>query len=176
MPTCRGWKAASRRPRTSPWPSGKGCSSSSPTGCCGPSGCRRPTRTGPRWVITSDPAAWPGGWQGAGREGAGREGAGREGAGREGAGREGAGREGGVELRRRYTAADLAVLTRDEAQRFAGEGGGDPQTDLSLAWELLYRLQTEPYDRHAAADPPPPPVPLLTPHHTYRRNYALAAP
>src|SRR5258708_4841409 len=142
MPTCRGWKAASRRPRTSPWPSGKGCSSSSPTGCCGPSGCRRPTRTGPRWVITSDPAAWPGGWQGAGWQGAGREGAGRE----------GAGREGGVELRRRYTAADLAVLTRDEAQRFAGEGGGDPQTDLSLAWELLYRLEPELYDRLAAAE------------------------
>src|SRR5258708_11648890 len=164
MPTCRGWKAASRRPRTSPWPSGKGCSSSSPTGCCGPSGCRRPTRTGPRWVITSDPAAWLGGWQGAGREGAGREGAGREGAGREGAGREGAGREGagregGVELRRRYTAADLAVLTRDEAQRFAGEGGGDPQTDLSLAWELLYRLERALYSPLAAAARLPPPAP-----------------
>ncbi len=88
-------------------------------------------------MITSDPAAWPGARQGAGRQGAGRK---------------GAGQEGGVELRRRYTAADLAVLTRDEAQRFAGEGGGDPQTDLSLAWELLYRLEPELYDRLAAAE------------------------
>jgi SAM-dependent methyltransferase len=56
------------------------------------------------------------------------------------------------ELRRRYTARDLAVLTRDEASRFVPEGGGDPQADAALAWELLYRLEPELYDRLATAE------------------------
>jgi SAM-dependent methyltransferase len=56
------------------------------------------------------------------------------------------------ELRRRYTAADLSVFTRDEASRFAPDGHGDPQTDVVLAWELLYRLEPELYDRLAAAE------------------------
>jgi SAM-dependent methyltransferase len=56
------------------------------------------------------------------------------------------------ELRRRYTARDLAVLTRDEASRFVPEGGGDPQADATLAWELLYRLEPELYDRLATAE------------------------
>ena len=58
----------------------------------------------------------------------------------------------GRELRSRYTAADLRVLTRDEARRFAPEEGGDPQTDLTLAWELLYRLEPELYERMASAE------------------------
>jgi SAM-dependent methyltransferase len=56
------------------------------------------------------------------------------------------------DLRRRYTARDLAVLTRDEASRFLPEGGGDPQADPTLAWELLYRLEPELYDRLATAE------------------------
>jgi SAM-dependent methyltransferase len=52
----------------------------------------------------------------------------------------------------RYTAADLAVFTRDEASRFDPRGDGDPQTDLVLAWELLYRLEPELYDRLARAE------------------------
>jgi SAM-dependent methyltransferase len=55
-------------------------------------------------------------------------------------------------LRRRYTADDLAVLTRDEARRFMPQGDGDPQTDVTLAWELLYRLEPELYDRLATAE------------------------
>jgi SAM-dependent methyltransferase len=55
-------------------------------------------------------------------------------------------------LRSRYTARDLAVLTPDEASRFVPEGGGDPQADASLAWELLYRLEPELYDRLATAE------------------------
>ena len=58
----------------------------------------------------------------------------------------------GRELRRRYTAADLGVLTRDEASRFVPDGGGDPQTDVTLAWELLYRLEPELYDRLVSAE------------------------
>jgi SAM-dependent methyltransferase len=52
----------------------------------------------------------------------------------------------------RYTAADLAVFTRDEASRFIPQGDGDPRTDLVLAWELLYRLEPELYDRLARAE------------------------
>jgi SAM-dependent methyltransferase len=58
----------------------------------------------------------------------------------------------GRELRARYTAADLGVLTDDEASRFIPQGDGDPQTDLTLAWELLYRLEPELYDRLVSAE------------------------
>ena len=58
----------------------------------------------------------------------------------------------GRDLRRRYTPADLAVLTRDEASRFLPEGGGDPRADIPLAWELLYRLEPGLYDRLVTAE------------------------
>jgi len=56
------------------------------------------------------------------------------------------------ELRKRYTAADLAVFTRAEARRFVPRGDGDPQHDVVLAWELLYRLEPGLYDRLASAE------------------------
>jgi len=55
------------------------------------------------------------------------------------------------ELRRRYTSADLGVFTPEEARRFV-QGDGDPQNDVVLAWELLYRLEPELYDRLASAE------------------------
>jgi SAM-dependent methyltransferase len=58
----------------------------------------------------------------------------------------------GRNLRSRYTAADLRILTRDEARRFTPGGTGDPQADLTLAWELLYRLEPDLYDRLATAE------------------------
>jgi SAM-dependent methyltransferase len=58
----------------------------------------------------------------------------------------------GRELRSRYTAADLRVLTRAEARRFTPGERGDPQTDVTLAWELLYRLEPELYERLARAE------------------------
>ncbi len=58
----------------------------------------------------------------------------------------------GAELRRRYTAADLGVFSSDEASRFVRPGSGDPQQDVALAWELLYRLEPELYDRLATAE------------------------
>jgi SAM-dependent methyltransferase len=58
----------------------------------------------------------------------------------------------GPELRRRYTAADVGVLTDDEARRFVRAPPGDPQTDIALAWELLYRLEPELYDRLVGAE------------------------
>ena len=58
----------------------------------------------------------------------------------------------GRELRKRYTAADVSVFTPDEARRFVPRGGGDPHNDVVLAWELLYRLEPELYDRLATAE------------------------
>jgi SAM-dependent methyltransferase len=55
-------------------------------------------------------------------------------------------------VRKRYTAADLSVLTADESRRFVPEGGSDPQMDPALAWELLYRLEPELYDRLVSAE------------------------
>jgi SAM-dependent methyltransferase len=46
----------------------------------------------------------------------------------------------------------LGVFTRDEARRFVPRGDGDPQHDMVLAWELLYRLEPELYDRLASAE------------------------
>lgn len=58
----------------------------------------------------------------------------------------------GRELRWRYTAADLGVLTSEEARRFVPAGAGDPQTDLTLAWELLYRLEPGLYERLSSGE------------------------
>jgi SAM-dependent methyltransferase len=58
----------------------------------------------------------------------------------------------GWELQRRYTAADLGVFTGDEASRFIPRGAADPQDDPALAWELLYRLEPELYDRLVSAE------------------------
>jgi SAM-dependent methyltransferase len=55
-------------------------------------------------------------------------------------------------LRSRYTAADLGEFTPGEASRFVPPGGGDPHDDMVLAWELLYRLEPELYDRLARAE------------------------
>jgi SAM-dependent methyltransferase len=54
-------------------------------------------------------------------------------------------------LTRRYTAADLDVLTEEEARRFV-RGAGDPQSDVPLAWELLYRHEPLLYDRLVGAE------------------------
>ena len=56
------------------------------------------------------------------------------------------------ELGRRYTAADLGVLTEEEARRFLPGGTGDPSSDITLAWELVYRLEPELYDRLVGAE------------------------
>lgn len=58
----------------------------------------------------------------------------------------------GRELRSRYTAEDLCVFTPEEASRFIPRGDGDPQSDVALAWELLYRLEPELYDRLSSAE------------------------
>ena len=74
----------------------------------------------------------------------------------------------GCELRSRYTAADLAVFTPEEASRFVPRGAGDPRTDMVLAWELLYRLEPELYDRLASAEHLHPGVVAWLPQHVDR--------
>jgi SAM-dependent methyltransferase len=71
-------------------------------------------------------------------------------------------------LRRRYTPADLRVLTRDEVRLFAPDEGGDPRADVTLAWELLYRLEPELYDRLARAERLHPGVLGWLPRHADR--------
>ena len=58
----------------------------------------------------------------------------------------------GRALQLRYTAADVGVLTPEEARRFVPHGDGDPRTDLPLAWELLYRIEPQLYDQLASAE------------------------
>jgi SAM-dependent methyltransferase len=55
-------------------------------------------------------------------------------------------------LRTRYATGDVGVLTQDEARRFVASGTGDPRTDITLAWELLYRLEPQLYDRLVSAE------------------------
>jgi SAM-dependent methyltransferase len=57
----------------------------------------------------------------------------------------------GLELARRYTVADLAALSEAEAARFVRRGD-DPQTNIELAWELLYRREPLLYDRLVSAE------------------------
>jgi SAM-dependent methyltransferase len=58
----------------------------------------------------------------------------------------------GLELRRRYTKADVGVFTEAETRRFVGVPPRDPRTDITVAWELLYRLEPELYDRLVSAE------------------------
>jgi SAM-dependent methyltransferase len=58
----------------------------------------------------------------------------------------------GLDIRSRYTPSDLDVLTDDEARRFAPGENADPRSDETLAWELLYRLEPELYERLVAAE------------------------
>jgi SAM-dependent methyltransferase len=51
----------------------------------------------------------------------------------------------------RYTTADLQVLSADEARRFV-KHDADPQADVALAWEVLYRLEPELYERLVDAE------------------------
>jgi SAM-dependent methyltransferase len=72
------------------------------------------------------------------------------------------------ELQSRYTTADLGALTCDELSRFAPGGDADPRADITLAWELLYRLEPELYDRLVSAERLHPGVLDWLPRHTGR--------
>ena len=56
---------------------------------------------------------------------------------------------GGSSLSGRYTDADLAVFDEEERRRFLAPGA---LSESGLAWELLYRLEPELYDRLIGAE------------------------
>src|SRR5215471_338953 len=124
----RGSRGASRPRKTWPRHSGSGCGRSFPTGCCGRSVSGRRIRTGLKSVTRPEVPASAGEERSTAPAGAAKK------------------------LRKRYTAADLTVFTREEARRFVPQGDGNPQKDIVLAWELLYRLEPELYDRLASAE------------------------
>jgi SAM-dependent methyltransferase len=57
-----------------------------------------------------------------------------------------------IPLTQRYSTADLRVLSAEEAHRFLAGTIADPQRDPALAWELLYRLEPDLYDRLVSAE------------------------
>ena len=73
-----------------------------------------------------------------------------------------------VELPRRYSKEDLGVLTEEEAGRFLGAGDQGPQDDIALAWELLYRIEPELYDRLILAEQIHPAILDWLPRHVGR--------
>ncbi len=73
-----------------------------------------------------------------------------------------------VPLMRRYTRADLAVFSEEESRRFLDTAAADLQLSPSLAWELLYRIEPELYDRLAQAERLHPAVLAWFPDHVGR--------
>ena len=71
-------------------------------------------------------------------------------------------------MQRRYSAADVEVLTDEERRRFVSDETADPQSDPSLAWELLYRLEPDLYERLVAAERLHPGVLAWLPHDVER--------
>jgi SAM-dependent methyltransferase len=67
-------------------------------------------------------------------------------------------------LQRRYSAGDVGVLTEAERNRFAPGEAADPRSDVTLAWELLYRLEPDLYDRLVTAERLHPGVLAWLPH------------
>jgi SAM-dependent methyltransferase len=55
-------------------------------------------------------------------------------------------------LPERYSKQDLAILTREERAHLRIGDAADPSRNPELAWELLYRLEPELYDRLASAE------------------------
>jgi SAM-dependent methyltransferase len=58
----------------------------------------------------------------------------------------------GADLLHRYTKSDLSIFDWEEKRRFLGRGDEDLQTNPDLAWELLYRLEPELYERLVRAE------------------------
>ena len=56
------------------------------------------------------------------------------------------------QLLERYSREDVPAISPDDRRRLLIEDGADPQRDPDLAWELLYRLEPELYDRLVAAE------------------------
>jgi SAM-dependent methyltransferase len=71
-------------------------------------------------------------------------------------------------LLERYTREDVAAISADERRRLSIEDQADPQRDPGLAWELLYRLEPELYDRLVVAERLHPNILQWLPNHVER--------
>jgi len=71
-------------------------------------------------------------------------------------------------LLERYSREDVAALSPEERRRLLIEERADPQHDPGLAWELLYRLEPELYDRLAVAERLHPNILQWLPSHVER--------
>jgi SAM-dependent methyltransferase len=58
-----------------------------------------------------------------------------------------------IPLAQRYSTADLGIFSAEESRRFLAGTIADPRRNPALAWELLYRLEPDLYDRLVAAEP-----------------------
>jgi len=57
-----------------------------------------------------------------------------------------------VPLTERYSTTDLRIFSAEESARFLEGANPDPKRNPSLAWELLYRLEPDLYQRLVAAE------------------------
>ena len=71
-------------------------------------------------------------------------------------------------LLERYSREDMAAISPDERRRLFIEDRADPERDPGLAWELLYRLEPELYDRLAVAEHLHPDILQWLPNHVER--------
>ena len=55
-------------------------------------------------------------------------------------------------LLERYTRDDLAIFTDEERRALGIDERSDPQREISVAWEVLYRLEPDLYDRLVRAE------------------------
>jgi SAM-dependent methyltransferase len=68
----------------------------------------------------------------------------------------------------RYSTADLGIFSAEESRRFLDGTIADPQRNPALAWELIYRLEPDLYDRLVAAEPLHPGILEWLPPHVPR--------
>jgi SAM-dependent methyltransferase len=71
-------------------------------------------------------------------------------------------------LLERYSREDVAAISPDERRRLLIEDRADPQRDSGLAWELLYRVEPELYDRLVVAERLHPNILQWLPNHVER--------
>lgn len=73
-----------------------------------------------------------------------------------------------VPLSERYSTTDLRIFSAEESARFLSGAVADPKRNASLAWELLYRLEPDLYDRLVTAERLHPGIAEWLPAHVPR--------
>jgi len=73
-----------------------------------------------------------------------------------------------LRLTERYSTADLRVFSAEECGRYLADTIADPRRNAPLAWELLYRLEPDLYDRLVAVEHLHPGILEWLPRHVPR--------